>query len=154
MEREREREYRGLEWSLCNLCRRRESSAADGVRVWGFDRVLLRVRVIGRQGGFRLCCFVFWVLWVTYEFKCCLWGGMAEWYSSFMSSGTNQFFKFQTKMVRCHVDEKKRVLELTKLEYHKKWYLPKYFRNSVADPIISKISANGPFCPSFTRLQI
>ena len=72
---------------------------------------------------------------------------MAEWYSSFMSSGTNQFFKFQTKMVRCHVDEKKGVLELGELEYHKKWYFPKYFRNSVADPIISKISANGPFCP-------
>ena len=68
-------------------------------------------------------------------------------YSSFMISGTNQFFKFQTKMVRCHVDEKKWVLELGELEYHKKWYLPKYFRNSVADPIISKISANGPFCP-------
>ena len=103
--------------------------------------------MIGRQGGFRLCSFVFWVLWVRYQFKCCLWGGMAEWYSSFMSLGTNQFFKFQTKMVRCHVDEKKRVLELGELEYHKKWYLPKYFRNSVADPIISKISANGPFCP-------
>ena len=97
--------------------------------------------------GFRLCSFVFWVLWVRYQFKCCLWGGMAEWYSSFMSSGTNQFFKFQTKMVRCHVDEKKWILELGELEYHKKWYLPKYFRNSVADPIISKISANGPFCP-------
>ena len=97
--------------------------------------------------GFRLCSFVFWVLWVRYQFKCCLWGGMAEWYSSFMSSGTNQFFKFQTKMVRCHVDEKKWVLELGELEYHKKWYLPKYFRNNVADPIISKISANGPFCP-------
>ena len=72
---------------------------------------------------------------------------MAEWYSSFMSSGTNQFFKFHMMMVRRHVDEKKGVLELGELEYHKKWYLPKYFRNSVADPIISKISANGPFCP-------
>ena len=64
-----------------------------------------------------------------------------------MSSGTNQFFKFHMMMVRCHVDEKKGVLELGKLEYHKKWYLPKYFRNSVADPIIFKISANGSFCP-------
>ena len=74
---------------------------------------------------------------------------MVEWYSSFMSSGTNQFFKFHMMMVRCHVDEKKGVLELGELEYHKKWYLPKYFRNSVADPIISKISANGPFCPFY-----
>ena len=52
---------------------------------------------------------------------------MVEWYSSFMSSGTNQFFKFHMMMVRCHVDEKKGVLELGELEYHKKWYLPKYF---------------------------
>ena len=57
-------------------------------------------------------------------------------------------------MVRCHVDEKKGVLELGKLEYHKKWYLPKYFRNSVADPIISKISANGPFCPQKSHSSI
>ena len=64
-----------------------------------------------------------------------------------MSSGTNQFFKFHMLMVRCHVDEKKGVLELGELEYHKKWYLPKYFRNSVSDPIIFKINANGPFCP-------
>ena len=40
-------------------------------------------------------------------------------------------------MVRCHVDKKKGVLELTKLEYHKKWYFPNYFQNSVSDPIIS-----------------
>ena len=51
-------------------------------------------------------------------------------------------------MVRCHVDEKKGILELGELEYHKKWYFPNYFRNSVSDPIISKISANGPFCPN------
>ena len=50
-------------------------------------------------------------------------------------------------MVRCHVDEKKGILELGELEYHKKWYFPNYFRNSVLDPIISKINANGPFCP-------
>ena len=50
-------------------------------------------------------------------------------------------------MVRWHMDEKNGVLELGELEYHKKWYFPNYFRNSVSDPIISKISANGPFCP-------
>ena len=43
---------------------------------------------------------------------------MAEWYSSFMSSGTNKFFKFLNLMVRGHVDEKKGVLELGELEYH------------------------------------
>ena len=31
-----------------------------------------------------------------------------------------------------------------------KWYLPNYFWNSVSDPIISKINANGPFCPDCT----
>ena len=45
------------------------------------------------------------------------------------------------------MDEKNGVLELGELEYHKKWYFPNYFRNSVLDPIISKINANGPFCP-------
>ena len=50
-------------------------------------------------------------------------------------------------MVRCHVDEKNGILELGELEYHKKWYFPNYFRNSVSDPIISKLSANGPFWP-------
>ena len=44
------------------------------------------------------------------------------------------------------MDEKNGVLELGELEYHKKWYLPNYFRNSISDPIISKINANGPFC--------
>ena len=57
------------------------------------------------------------------------------------------FFKFKMLMVRCHVDEKNGVLELGELEYHKKWYFPNYFRNSVSDPIISKLSANGPFWP-------
>ena len=57
------------------------------------------------------------------------------------------FFKFNMLMVRCHVDEKKGVLELGELEYHKRWYIPNYFRNSVSDPIISKLSANGPFWP-------
>ena len=47
------------------------------------------------------------------------------------------------------MDEKNGVLELGELKYHKKWYLPNYFRNSVSDPIISKINANGPFCPRF-----
>ena len=37
------------------------------------------------------------------------------------------FFKFNMLMVRCHVDEKKGVLELGELEYHKRWYIPNYF---------------------------
>ena len=41
------------------------------------------------------------------------------------------------------------VLELTKLEYQKKWYLPNYFANSVFGPNISKIDANGPFWPIY-----
>ena len=45
------------------------------------------------------------------------------------------------------VDKKKGVLELTKLEYQKKWYFPIYFPNSVSGPNISKFDANGPFCP-------
>ena len=45
------------------------------------------------------------------------------------------------------MDEKKGVLELGELKYHKRWYIPNYFRNSVSDPIISKLSANGPFWP-------
>ena len=45
------------------------------------------------------------------------------------------------------VDKKKGVLELTKLEYQKKWYFPTYFANSVFGPNISKIDANGPFWP-------
>ena len=40
------------------------------------------------------------------------------------------------------------VLELTKLEYQKKWYLPNYFANSVLGPNISKMNGNGPFRPS------
>ena len=58
------------------------------------------------------------------------------------------FLKFNMLMVRCHVDEKNGVLELGELEYHKRWYIPNYFRNSVSDPIISKLSANGPFWPN------
>ena len=64
-----------------------------------------------------------------------------------MSSGTNNFFELHMLMVSATVDKKKGVLELGELEYHKKWYFPNYFRNSVSDPIISKINANGPFCP-------
>ena len=45
------------------------------------------------------------------------------------------------------VDKKKGVLELTKLEYPKKWYFPTYFANSVFGPNISTIDANGPFWP-------
>ena len=41
------------------------------------------------------------------------------------------------------------VLELTKLEYPKKWYFPTYFANSVSGPNIFKIHANGPFWPNF-----
>ena len=46
------------------------------------------------------------------------------------------------------LEQKNGVLELTKLEYHKKWYIPIYFSNSVSGPNISKINANGPFWPS------
>ena len=45
------------------------------------------------------------------------------------------------------LEQKNGALELTKLEYHKKWYLPIYFPNSVSGQNISKINANGPFCP-------
>ena len=46
------------------------------------------------------------------------------------------------------MDEKNGVLELGELEYHKKWYFPNYFPNSVSGLHISKINANGPFCPT------
>ena len=39
------------------------------------------------------------------------------------------------------------VLELGKLEYLKKWYIPIYFGNSVSGQIIFKIDGNGPFLP-------
>ena len=52
------------------------------------------------------------------------------------------------------VEQKNGVLELTKLEYHKKWYIPIYFPNSVSGPNISKINANGPFCPFYFDLMI
>ena len=51
-------------------------------------------------------------------------------------------------------EQKNRVLELTKLEYHKKWYFPIYFPNSVSGLNISKINANGPFCPRFGRVEV
>ena len=72
---------------------------------------------------------------------------MAEQYSGFMSSGTKLFLKFQMPTSGAMVENKNGVLELTKLEYHKKWYFPIYFPNSVSGPNISKINANGPFCP-------
>ena len=46
------------------------------------------------------------------------------------------------------------VLELTKLEYHKKWYIPIYFPNSVSGQNISIINANGPFCPEKAHIWI
>ena len=52
------------------------------------------------------------------------------------------------------VENKNGVLELTKLEYHKKWYFPIYFRNSVSGPNISNINANEPFCPGHLRVNI
>ena len=48
------------------------------------------------------------------------------------------------------LEQKNWVLELTKLEYHKKWYFPIYFPNSVLSPNISKINANGLFHPMFS----
>ena len=75
---------------------------------------------------------------------------MAEQYSSYMSSGTKLFFKFQMPTSGATVEKKNGVLELTKLKYHKKWYFPIYFPNSVLGPNISKINANGPFCPQIT----
>ena len=47
------------------------------------------------------------------------------------------------------LEQKNGVLELTKLEYPKKWYFPTYFANSVFGPNISTIDANGPFWPSY-----
>ena len=46
------------------------------------------------------------------------------------------------------MEQKNGVLELTKLEYPKKWYFPTYFANSVFGPNISTIDANGPFWPN------
>ena len=48
------------------------------------------------------------------------------------------------------VDKKKGVLELTKLEYPKKWQMANYYANSVFGPNIFKIHANGPFWPKAT----
>ena len=69
-EREREREYRGSEWrarseasvtSHCDWVQTRVLYRrwCEGVRVWGFECVLVRVRVIGRQGGYCFVGFVF-----------------------------------------------------------------------------------------------
>ena len=54
---------------------------------------------------------------------------------------------------RCLTNEKM-VLELTMLEYRKKWYFPNYFWNSALLLNISKINANGPFWPFRTGSQI
>ena len=45
------------------------------------------------------------------------------------------------------MEQKNGVLELPKLEYYQKWYLPIYFPNSVSGLNISKINANGPKSP-------
>ena len=47
------------------------------------------------------------------------------------------------------LEQKNGVLELTKLEYHKKWYIDIFFPNSVSGQNISIINGNGPFCPPF-----
>ena len=47
------------------------------------------------------------------------------------------------------VEQQNGVLELGELEYHKKWQITNYFPNSILGPNISKIDANGPFCPFF-----
>ena len=63
--------------------------------------------------------------------------------------GYQLVFTIPNADVRCHGGLKKGVLELTKLEYQKKWYLPNYFANSVLGPNISKMNGNGPFCPKY-----
>ena len=73
---------------------------------------------------------------------------MAEQYSSFRSSGTKLFLKFQMPTSGATVEQKNGVLELTKLEYHKKLYFPIYFPNSVSDPNISKLMLMGHFAPT------
>ena len=46
------------------------------------------------------------------------------------------------------------VLELTKLEYPKKWQIANYYTNSVSGPNISNIHANGPFWPFYPYLGV
>ena len=79
-----------------------------------------------------------------------MWGNRERrWLSSTRASWArvpSLFFKFQMPTLGATLEQKNGVLELTKLEYHKKWYFPIYFPNSVSGPNISKINANGPFC--------
>ena len=83
-----------------------------------------------------------------------MWGNRERrWLSSTRASWArvpSLFFKFQMPTLGATLEQKNGVLELTKLEYHKKWYFPIYFPNSVSGPNISKINANGPFCPTYT----
>ena len=52
------------------------------------------------------------------------------------------------------LEQKNGVLELTKLEYHKEWYIAIFFPNSVSGQNISIINANGPFFPDmFGRIS-
>ena len=57
-------------------------------------------------------------------------------------------------MSSCHGGLKNMVLEFTKLEYQKKWYIPNNFRNSVLMLKISKIDGIGPFWPLFLYANI
>ena len=57
------------------------------------------------------------------------------------------FLNFSVLTSGATLEQKNGVLELTKLEYHKKWYILIYFPNSVSDQNISIINANGLFCP-------
>ena len=52
------------------------------------------------------------------------------------------------------LEQKNGVLELTKLEYHKKGYIAIFFQNSVSGQNISIINANGPFCPNIPPIPI
>ena len=134
MERERERQYRGSEWSLC---RRRESSAADGLRVWASSATAVGSLLCEGVGSFlffvlsfsflffcsflfwycgslffpflsfSFCSFRFWYSGSKMAFKCCWWGDRPEWYSSFMSSGTKCILKISDANVRCHGGQKK-----------------------------------------------
>ena len=56
-------------------------------------------------------------------------------------------FYFQLSLSSCHGRLKNMVLELTKLEYQKKWQIPNNFQNSVLLLKISKIDGIWPFWP-------
>ena len=59
----------------------------------------------------------------------------------------SRIFYFQLSMSSCHGGLKNIVLELTKLEYQKKWQIPNNFRNSVLLLKISKMDGIWPFWP-------